>query len=666
MKSATQNFRQLKVASHMGPDFFLLKSIAGTDRLSCLFEYDLEMLCDSAEVDPADMVGQNVTISIESQDAHRSILNGYVSRFWYEGTSDRASSYRATVVPWFWFLTQTTDCRIFQEQTVPEIIETVFKDFGFADFDVLHLRNSYKKREYCVQYRETDFDFLSRLMEEEGIYYFFRHDNGKHTLHLADCTTAYANVEQHAVDFFPPGHEGDLGNHLVSWEHKYRFLPGKVSHTDYNFKSPKINLMSHEPTRVDIPLMKKLERYDFPGNFDATAMGRNLARIRMQEIEVEYEQVFGAGDYVSFCAAGKFQVRSHRVPSERGREYVLTEVRLFASEGGTYISGTEDTTVKYQNRFAAMPADVIFRPPRHTPKAIVEGPQTAIVVGPKGEEIYTDEHGRVKVQFHWDRRGRHDEKSSCWIRVSQSHAGSGFGGIDIPRIGEEIIVDFLEGDPDRPIITGRVYNGKNRPPFALPAGMTRSGMKSNTHKGKGANEISMDDTAGAEQIRTHAQYNMDTTVGNNQSLIVNVDRTESIGSNDSLTVGNNRTESVKVDKSVKVGSNMNVDVGKKLVINAGSSITLKCGASRIHMNSGGVITISGTIITTAAAANAAVAAPLTQVVGGVMLTTVGGINMTSGGVCKVSALGLASVSGGKVDVVASGVTAIKGGTITLN
>lgn len=238
--------------------------------------------------------------------------------------------------------------------------------------------------------------------------------------------------------------------------------------------------------------------------------------------------------------------------------------------------------------------------------------------------------------------------------------------MDLPRIGEEVIVDFLEGDQDRPIITGRVYNGNNMPPFALPDGMTRSGIKSQTHKGAGSNEISMDDTAGKEQIRVNGQYDMDTVVGNNQTLSVGVDRTSEIGNNDSLTVGNDQTEQIGNNKVVTVGNNMNVDVGSNLVMNAGSKITLKCGASKISMNSGGVITISGTIITTAAAANAAVAAPMTQVIGGVMLTTAGGINMTNGALCHTGAAALASVSGGKVDIVGSAKTSIKGGVITLN
>lgn len=665
--SATQDTRQLFVETHLGKDFFLLKSVSGGDWISGLFEYELEMLSDDSAVDPAEMLGQNLTFSMETSDSREIPVNGFVSKFWHAGTSDKASSYRATVVPWLWFLTQTTDCRIFQDLTTPEIVKLVFEDFSFASFDFSQLSGDYEKREYCVQYRESDFAFVSRILEEEGIYFYHKHENGKHTVHLSDGLAGYDETEDCQVVFPMPNDGLELDEEILSWEHNYRITSGKVAQQDFDFKSPKTDLLVDSPTRIPLEIMKGLEKYDFPGRYSSNSTGRNLAAVRMQEIEVDFDQVTGTGTYRCFSPGTKFRVRAHRSPVERGKEFVLTEVRLEASEGGTYITGTEDREdPKYLNQFVALPSDVVYRPKRDTPKAIVEGPQTAVVVGPKGEEIYTDEHGRVKVQFHWDRRGKLDENSSCWVRVSQVHAGGGWGGIDLPRIGEEVIVDFLEGDPDQPIITGRVYNGKNRPPFELPGGMTRSGMKSNTHKGSGNNEISMDDTAGQEQLKMNAQYNMDSTVGNNQTLIVNVDRTEDIGNNDTLKVGVDKTEHVGNNKDVTVGNDMNVDVGNKLVVNAGSSIELKCGASKISMNSGGVITISGTIITTAAAANAAVAAPMTQVVGGVMLTTVGGVNQTNGAVCAVAGAALTSVSGGKVDIVGSGKTAIKGGQITLN
>jgi type VI secretion system secreted protein VgrG len=453
------------------------------------------------------------------------------------------------------------------------------------------------------------------------------------------------------------------------WSRQYAFCSGRQAHTDYNFETPRVDLMSNVASVVDVPRNKGLELYDYPGEYEDPADGRRLAKIRMEEEEARYDVAQGKSSCRTLTPGTKFCLREHPDQAENGRGRLITSVRHYAVEPAEYETGPEHgrTEFDYYNEFTTVPESVVFRAQRLTRKPLVEGPQTAVVVGPPGEEIYPDQYGRVKVQFPWDREGKRDENSSCWIRVSQTHAGKNWGHMDLPRIGEEVIVDFLEGNPDRPIITGRVYNAENMPPFALPAGKTRRGNTTKTYLGGGYNEMSMDDTAGKEQIRVNAQSNMDTNVNNNQTLVVGVDRTAKIGNNDGLKVGNNSTESVGNNKSVTVGNNMNVNVGKRLVVNAGTSITLKCGASRIYMNAGGVITITGTIITTAAAANASVIAPLTEVVGGVMLTTIGGaVNMLQGAVVKVGALGLCSISGGKTDVVASGENQIKGATIKLN
>jgi len=660
---ATQRTRQLAVSDLLGPDVLLLTKIEGSEELSRLFHYELEIDSEEANLDPRQIVGRNVTVRIDYDGRDVRYLNGFVSEFRHCGWSEHFSHYRATVVPWLWFLTQTTDCRIFQRRSTPEIIEQVFSELGFSDFEI-ELKRGYPQREYCVQYRETDYNFVTRLLEEEGIFYYCRHENGRHTLVLADHGSAYYDLADFEVDFPLPGRQVGIVDQIKSWEHVYAFHPGGCAQRDFNFKTPSNNLHVVEPTVRTVGNNQNFELYDYHGRHSDTATGQQLARTRIEEQEAKFEQVRGECTYRSFSPGGRFQVRSHRVAAAEKNKYVVKRTELTASIAGDYVTGSE-AEEEYRCRFVCLPEQTAFRPERIARRPIVEGPQTAVVVGPPGEEIYPDEFGRVKCQFHWDREGAFDEESSCWIRVSQAHAGSGWGGIDLPRIGEEVIVDFLEGDPDAPIITGRVYNARNMPPFALPAEKTRSGMKSNTHKGSGYNEISFDDTAGKEQLRTNAQYNMDTSVGNNQTLVVGVDRSAEIGNNDATTVGNDQTESVGNNKKVTVGNNKNVNVGNKMVVNAGTSITLKCGASKIHMNSGGVINITGTIITTAAAANASVVAPMTQVVGGAMLTTVGGLNIMSGGVTQVLG-GLASVAGGKVDLAATGTTAIKGGTITLN
>jgi type VI secretion system secreted protein VgrG len=664
--AATQRTRRIAVQTPLGDDALLLVRFTGSEAISRPFELSLQMLSAMEEIAASDIVGHNVTIRVERPDDEEPrYFNGYVSRFTHAGKNERGHEYHATVVPWLWFLTQTADCRIFQELSAVEIIEMVFADLGFSDYQ-LRLAEQYPKREYCVQYRESDFDFVSRLLEEEGIFYYFRHENGKHTLVLADRATAYPTLTDAQVQYALPNGSTDMYDQIKVWEHGYAFRSGRFANTDYNFKKPRLSLMCRERSRVELPNNSAYEIYDYPGLYHDKNRGENIVRVRMEELEASHETVKGESTYRSFAPGGQFTVARHVVTEEVGKAFAIIAVEHQVSVDGTYITGTAQGDEEYTNRFVAIPADVVYRPPRLTRRPIVEGPQTAVVVGLRGEEIWPDEFGRVKVQFHWDREGQNTERSSCWIRVSQTHAGRGFGGIDLPRIGEEVVVDFLEGDPDRPIITGRVYNDANMPPFALPAQKTRSGMKSNTHKGKGNNEISMDDTAGAEQLRTHAQFNMDTTVGNNQTLVVGVDRTTDIGNNETLTVGNNSAESIGVNKEVKVGTDMNTQVGAKYVLNAGTSITLRTGAAQIHMNKSGLITITGTIITIAGSANASMVAPLTEIIGGIMLTTIGGINTVQGGVTSVGAASLCSVSSsGKLDAV-GGQTNVKGAPIKLN
>jgi type VI secretion system secreted protein VgrG len=646
LRAATQSHRELAIFTPLGKDKLLLHSLSGREELSQPFHFELEMLSADEAIDPGAIVGRNVSFRVARQDGVTRWFNGYVSRFGYVGQSVRGIVYRATLVPWLWFLQKTADCRIFQNKTAVQIIQQIFQDLGFQDFEV-KLHASYPEREYCVQYRETDFAFVSRLMEEEGIFYYFRHENGKHTLVLADRKGAYFDLEDSKVEYRTTE---DLEDRILSWEHFQEYRPGRWAQTDYDFKQPRLDLMSREPSTVHLPRNKQFEIYDYPGNFTDRDGGKKRTRVRMEEHEVPHDVASGSGTYRTFSPGGKFKFQAHECAAEVGKSYVVTSIEHQASVDGSYVSGTAEAELPYRNRFTCMPSSVVYRPSRQTLRPIVEGPQTAVIVGPPGEEIYPDEYGRVKVQFHWDREGKRDENSSCWIRVSQIHAGKGWGYMDLPRIGEEVIVDFLEGDPDRPIITGRVYNADNMPPFALPAGKTRRGNATKTYKGAGFNEMSMDDTPGAEQIRIHGQYNMDTVVENNQTLVVGVDRASKIGSNDTTEIGNNSLLKVGVDSTEIVGNNkvtqvgnaIMIDAGTNILIKAGTSITLQCGASIIHMNQAGVITIAGTLVTMAAKVNANVTAPLTLVSGavvadaGILRLDIGAaLNMVTGGVTSI-------------------------------
>lgn len=664
MSTATQATRQLSITTPLGKDAVLLRSLSGREALSELYEYEVELLSESDHFDPQEILGRNVTLLIDRDEQESRHINGIVSEFKYLGQGDQFSKFSAKVVPWLWQLTLSTDSRIFQDLTTPEILEQVFQDLGFEWFE-MQLQGQYRPRKYCVQYRETDFAFVSRLMEEEGIYYYFRHENGKHTLVLADSTTAYFDLPDNQVELAPLGHTAGILDQLKTWERKVEFRTGAVTQTDYNFRRPKANLASSEQSLVNLGFNQLLEIYDYPGRYQKPGLGKDRTRVRMEAIEATQTLATGESTYRSFTPGGQFKITSHRTESEVGKQYVLLSVETRASVSGSYLTGGDESgDFEFDNEFHCIPAETVFRPTAKTPKSIVEGPQTAVVVGPKGEEIYTDEHGRVKCQFHWDRLGRRNEKSSCWIRVSQVHAGKGWGSISIPRIGEEVLVSFLEGDPDRPIIKGRVYNAEKRPPFALPAGKTRSGMKSDTHKGSGNNEISADDTAGAEQLRTNAQFNMDTTVGNSQTLAVGVDRTEDIGNNDTLTVAVDKSADIGNNQTTTVGNNETVTVGNNIVIEAGTAITLACGASTIHMNQAGVITISGQFITSAAAGANSIVAPLTEIVGSNMLTQAGLACFDLGGVCHIKGKET-SVGGANLTAKASGPFVVKGAPIEI-
>jgi len=648
MATITQEHRPLAVETPLGEDALVLVSLTGHEEMSRLFCYRLEMVSEQDSIPAKKIVGKSVTFRINLADGTPRCFNGVVSRFSAGDRETGLRHYHAEVVPWLWLLTRTTDCRIFQNKSVPDIVEQIFKDLGFSDYS-LQLKGTHKPREYCVQYRETDFNFVSRLMEEEGIFYFFQHAHGKHTLVLADHPGAYKDLPEKEVEYAYS--YGTLAgpDRLTSWEHQYEFISGKWAQTDYNFEehpargeaTPSKLLMTNEKSAVPLDNVDKFELYDYPGEYVEKDVGRALTKVRMEEVEATHDVVRAASWCRSFTPGGKFKVTRHDCREEEGKGYVITSIDHTARQLSEYDS-EEKMHEAYQNRFTCIPDSVPFRPQRTTPRPVVRGVQPAVVVGPAGEEIYTDKHGRVKVQFFWDREGKRDESSSCWVRVSQSYAGKGWGSVTIPRIGQEVIVDFVEGDPDHPIIVGRVYNADQTPPYPLPGKKMVSGLKSNsTPGGGGYNEYIMDDTKGNELIREHGQFDKDSTiehdlrehvlnnrsrdvtgnetisvgknrsasVGGSESLSVAKDqsvsiggnRTESVGKDEKITISGNRTESVGKDESItisgsrteSVGKNDSLTVGRILAINAGDEITLTTGAASISMKKDGTISIKG-------------------------------------------------------------------------
>jgi type VI secretion system secreted protein VgrG len=593
----TQDNRLIAIDTPLGTDVLLLQGFTGHEGISQLFSFDLDLLSENSSIAFNEIVGQKVTLTVTLADGGSRYINGFVSRFAQSGGDERFTYYRAEVVPWLWFLTRTTDCRIFQRMTVPDIITKIFRDLGFSDFKLM-LQGSFEPRDYCVQYRETDFNFVSRLMEEYGILYFFEHDEAKHTLVLANSPSAHKPCPEQpeARCNFAPGALLDEDT-VTAWQMEQELRPGKYALTGYNFETPSTSLAVNVATTVNGGSNGKYEIYDFPGEYLKKAQGEQLVKIRMEEEEAPHTVVSGASTCRAFTPGYRFDLTGH-YSQPMDRSYVLTEVQHVASVGESYSEAGADVGESYSNHFTCIPHDVPFRPARVTPKPTVQGPQTAIVVGRSGEEIYTDKYGRVKVQFHWDREGKRDENSSCWVRVSHPWAGKGWGAVAIPRIGQEVIVDFLEGDPDQPIITGRVYNAEQMPPYGLPAGGVVSGLKSNSTKGGGGyNELIMDDTKGNELIRVHGQYDMDSTiehdlrehvlhdrsrdVTNNETFTIGNDQTETIGGNQTLSVAKNRTRTVTQNEIVTVALTRTHSVGINEAITVGAAQEVTVGTMRI-------------------------------------------------------------------------------------
>jgi len=593
----TQVGRALRIDTPLGPDVLLLRSMTAQESISQLFLYQLELLSEDDAIPFDSIVGKKVGIHLQTIDSERG-FNGYISRFSQGGRDERFTYYHAEMRPWLWFLTRKADCRIFQRKTVPDILKKLFAELNFPDFE-LRLYNSYRPREYCVQYRETDFNFASRLMEEEGISYFVEHaqDGSKHTLILADDAAAYKpcpGQPKARCDFASGGRRNE--DLISDWRAEEEYRPTAWTHTDYNFETPSTSLMA------TVKDEDQYEIYDYPGVYLKKGDGDQIAKTRLQETVVFKNKVTGKSNCRCFTAGATVDVTDH-YRKDMNKKWLLTGVYQHLSMGEAYGSGGTDEGFVHMNTFEGIPASVPFRPLRMTPKPAVQGCQTAVVVGPAGEEIYTDKYGRVKVQFHWDREGKNNEDSSCWIRVSHPWAGKNWGGIQLPRISQEVIVDFLEGDPDQPIIVGRVYHAENMPPWSLPAQKVISGFKSNSTKGGGGyNEISMDDTKGNELINIHGQHDMNTTVLHDEKEVVKNNKNLHVIAEVRLQADKKVSNTVKGDVAEHFQANHAevVDAERylkanRIILEAGTEICIKVGGNNIQISAAGVY-VDGTMV----------------------------------------------------------------------
>jgi len=688
----TQSTRSVSVSTPLGGDVLLFKSMSASEGMSQLFEYELELLSEQSDIDLNDMLGQSVTVRLESvtpaaQGGKDRFFNGQVSRFSYAGTLDRYHLYQATLRPWFWNLTRTSTCRIFQEMTVPDIVAEVLRKNGFSDFEFSLSSGRYRTWTYCVQYRETDFNFICRLLEQEGIYFYFHHQDNQHFLAMTDSVSSHNSVG--AIPYFPPRENARReGEFIHEWYVASEVCPGKFVTDDFNYETPKTELEA----RLDSPESHQGadgEIYDYPGEYSKPNEGETYAQIRLEELQTPHIVAEAASNCPRISVGELFNLENF--PREdQNQEYLITSAS-YQIKSNAYISGSGSADEGlYSCQFSCIDRTRQYRAPRLTPKPVVQGPQTAFVVGRKGEEIDTDKLGRVKVQFHWDREGKMDEKSSCWVRVSQNWAGKLWGGVFLPRIGQEVIVDFLEGDPDRPIITGRVYNGENTPPYALPNNKTQSGIKSrSTKQGEedNFNELRFEDKKGEEEVYFHAEKNFTRMVENDDTLNVGNDQTREIHNNRTTTIkegddqleiekghrntlisegndtleikmGNHDTivtqgndtlsleqgdmkvnidvgkqvvkvaeniEMSSVNSSIKMDGNNSIEMStKKCIIEALSSIELKVGGSSIKIEPA-KITIKSPQIAISADGKLDVKSPMTTVTGDGILTLKGGL-----------------------------------------
>jgi type VI secretion system secreted protein VgrG len=608
-----QRTRAAQVFSPLGPDVLLFHRMQGQERLGDLFTYELDLLSPNGAIAADQLLGEPLDIALTLPDGGVRYFNGIACRFAQLGAAEDGTlvQYQITLRPWLWLLTRTSNCRIFQKKAVPEIVTQVFRDRGFTDFEA-RLTRTYPQREYCVQYRESDFQFVSRLLEEEGIYYFFEHAQGKHTLILADSAVAHKTVPGYeSIPYFEPNNSARrMRDHLFAWSFANEIQPGCCVLTDYDFTKPKANLnvrcqqlRSHKQAEWEV--------FDYPGRYAESEHGEHYARTRLEEFHAAYEQIKAEGNALGSTCGALFTLCDHP-RRDQNREYLIVSA-AYRLQNNAYQSSTAVSDDEFRCALTVLDSRQPYRPPRKTEKPFVRGPQTAVVVGPAGDEIYTDQYGRVKVQFHWDREGQRDENSSCWVRVSHPWAGKGWGMVAIPRIGQEVVVDFLEGDPDQPLITGRVYNADQMPPYALPANATQTGILTRSSKNGSAancNEIRFEDKKGEEQLYIHAEKNQDIGVENDEThwvghdrkknidhdetTVVGNDRMETVGNNETISIGVNRTETVGSNESITVGGNRTRHVGQNEIVTVLLTRTHNVGANEM-INVGGAqeVTIGG-------------------------------------------------------------------------
>jgi type VI secretion system secreted protein VgrG len=590
------NERNIKITTPLGPDVLLFERMEGHETLGMPFDYKVTLSSLKPDLDLSALLGQTATVEVAQSAGGMRYFNGYVTSFSYVGSSGDYARYEMNLRPWFWLLSLGSNCRIFQNKTVPDIVKQVWREAGFTDFRE-SLTGSYRTWTYSVQYRESDFNYTSRLLEQEGIYYFFEHNDGKHTLVLADSVGAHAPAPNYeTIPYYPP-HNSDRRkrDHLSTWSVGRQMRPGGYATTDYDFTKPKADLTA----KLQMPAAHSLasfETFEYPGEYLTSADGQTQVKVRLEANQADYE-VGSAGGNVMGLGVGALFTLSLYPREDQNQEYLIVSAR-YHLDTNAYESGSGQEE-EFEGQYTLIPSKTPYRPRITVHKPRVDGPQTALVVGKKGEEIWTDKYGRIKVQFPWDREGKGDENSSCWVRVAQSWAGARWGSIYTPRIGQEVIVHFLEGDPDRPIVVGQMYNADQMPPYDLTTHQTQSGIKTRSTKSGSPdnfNEIRFEDKKGAEDLHIQAEKDQTTLIKHNQTITVTNQLTETYG-------GGRETTVQKFDDTTVKGGNKNITVEQQynlmadvLNLKAKSDIFIQVGSAIIHIDKTGNITLQGATI----------------------------------------------------------------------
>ncbi|PXV75862.1 type VI secretion system Vgr family protein [Pantoea sp. PNA 03-3] len=576
----------------------LFRRLSGREALSESFVLEAELLSTDARIDRQSLLGKPVTFTLPTDGLMSALnpryINGKITRIGVRSEElggVRYAVYGLTVEPDLWPMKRDRNLRIFQSQTVPQIVQTLLKEYA-VNVET-RLAGSYRVWEYCVQYQESSFDFISRLMELEGIYYFFRHEADKHTLVLCDAPDQhqpFPGYETIAYHVTPSG--GSVTEEGVSqWALAESVTPGIYSTDDYDFRKPNAWMLQARQNPVS-PTPGSVDVYDWPGHFVEHGHGEYYARVRQEVWQAEHHEVSGSGTATGIAPGYTFALLNAPHFSDNGK-YLVTSA-YYDFEENSYASGDVGAT-RHNIDFTVLPAAVTFRARPETRWPKTHGPQTARVVGPKGESIWTDKYGRVKVKFHWDRLAKGDDTSSCWVRVSSAWAGQGFGGVQIPRVNDEVVVDFINGDPDRPLIIGRVYNEASMPPWALPAAATQMGFLSRSKDGTAdtANALRFEDKAGEEQVWLQAQKNMDTNIKNDETHTVGGERSHYVAKSELHRVEVNQVQAVKGDTEILTGKGKVDAVVEQYVLASGTQLRLVSGESAIELNANGTINLIG-------------------------------------------------------------------------